>query len=76
MGARIDDTNPKKYGYAFTDAALSTQMTDFHTKLSQNIETFVRRQYCPTTTFMTSSIDLGERITSTTPALQYAAKVK
>lgn len=67
---------PKKYGYAFTDVSLLQKMKDFQTKLSQNIEIFVKRQYCPTTTFMNSSIDLGERITSTTPALQYAAKVK
>jgi hypothetical protein len=51
-------------------------MMNFRTKLTQNIETHVKQQYCPTTVFNNIRVDLGEKITSAVPELQYAAKIK
>ena len=52
-------------------------MTNFRTKLMQNIETYVKQQYCPTTTDFTNlRIDIGERIISDNAGLLYAARAK
>ena len=71
--AKIDAGN---YGYEITDATKAAPMKDFRTKLAQNIETYVKRPYCPTTSFANLRIDIGEKITSALPELQYAAGMK
>ncbi len=65
------------YGYELTDSTESVPMTNFRTQLTQNMETYVKRQYCPTTeNFQNLLVDIGEKITSAVPELQYAARIK
>lgn len=78
---RIGQTvSEKNYGYTFTDTTMTPQMNTFHTKLTQNIETYVKQPYCPTTFansggFATMSVDIEERGTTEDP-LRYAAQIK
>jgi hypothetical protein len=82
LAARIGG-NPAKYGYEMTDSDKEESLSDFRTKLAQNIETLVRQQYCSTTptspqaiSFNTQlTVDLEEKGTDEDPIL-YAARVK
>lgn len=64
------------YGYEFTDFAKVVPMTDFRTKLAQNIQIYMRQLYCPTKTdFPNISVDIEEQGTEEDP-LRYAAQIK
>ena len=75
LATRITDNN---YGYGLTDTtSRDATNKDFRTKLAQNIETYIKQQYNPTTDNLSSLvIDIGEKITPVNLTLHYAAKNK